>query len=125
MIRCGVDLIEISRVERAIERHGERFFKRFFTDAERHYCADQPHRLAARIAAKEAVSKTLGTGIGDVQWVEIEILADERKRPVLHLHGNAARIATELGLHSWDISMSHSDVQAMAFAVALRQADGS
>ena len=119
MIRCGVDLIEITRVERAIERHGERFFKRFFTPAERDYCEDQTHRLAARIAAKEAVAKTLGTGIGDVRWVEIEILADSRKRPVLHLHGDAARIATEMGLHSWDVSLSHTDVQAMAFAVAL------
>lgn len=120
MIRCGVDLLEIARVERAIERHGERFFKRFFTKAEVEYCQFQPHRLAARIAAKEAVAKALGTGIGDVRWVEIEILADSRKRPVLHLHGDAARLSEQLDIQAWDISLSHNTTQAMAFAVALQ-----
>jgi len=106
------------RVEQAISRHGERFFNRFFTTAERDYCQDQAHRLAARIAAKEAVAKVFGTGIGDVQWVDIEILADSRKRPVLHLHGNAQELAATMGLHSWDVSLSHTRTQAIAFAVA-------
>lgn len=118
-IRCGIDLIDVVRVERAIERHGERFFKRFFTEAERTYCEDQPHRLAARIAAKEAVAKVFGTGIGDVQWIDIEVLADARKRPVLHLHGAAQALAHELGLSDWDISLSHTTTQAMAFAIAM------
>ncbi len=119
MIRCGIDMIENERVAAGIARSGERFMTRFFTDGEREDCNDQPHRLAARIAAKEAVAKALGTGIGDVKWVEIEIRVNTpRKRPVLHLHGNAARIADELGLTEWDISLTHTKDYASAVVVA-------
>ncbi len=118
MLRVGVDMIEVVRIERAIERHGERFFQRFFTQAERDYCGDRMNSLAARIAAKEAVAKALGTGIGDVRWIEIEILSDERRRPHLILHGDAALLANALGLHEWDISLSHTETQAIAFVVA-------
>lgn len=121
MIRCGVDLIDIARVERAIARHGERFFTRFFTVAEREYCGRRLPSLAARIAGKEAVSKVLGTGIGDVRWVEIEILSDDRKRPYLTLYGDAVALAESLGFYSWDISLTHTDTQAMAMVVALQK----
>lgn len=112
-------MLEVARVERAISRHGERFFERFFTPAEREYCGGVYHRLAARIAAKEAVAKALGTGIGDVQWVEIEVLADERRRPILYLYGRARELADEMNLRDWDISLSHTEAQAIAFVVAL------
>ncbi len=118
MLRVGVDIIEVSRIERAIERHGERFFKRFFTPAERDYCQNKMTSLAGRLAGKEAVAKALGTGIGDVKWVEIEILADDRRRPVLYLHGDAQKLAADMGLVEWDISLSHTDTQAIAFVVA-------
>ena len=86
MIRCGVDMIECDRIASGIDRLGERFLNRFFTPGERLDCADKPHRLAARFAAKEAVGKALGTGIGDVSWLEIEIRTDgERRRPALDL----------------------------------------
>ena len=117
-LRIGVDLIDVARVERAMNRHGERFFTRFFTPAERAYCQRRPERLAARIAAKEAVGKAFGTGIGDVRWVEIEVISDSRGRPALRLHGAAAALADSLGLHHWEISLSHSDTQAIAFVVA-------
>lgn len=119
MIRCGIDMIEIQRMADGIDRLGERFLKRFFTPAERAQCGDKPDRLAARFAAKEAVGKALGTGIGDVSWQEIEILADERRRPVLHLHGAAAALAADLGLTHWDISLTHTDTLASAIAVAM------
>lgn len=119
MLRCGIDMIENQRIEDSIARFGERFFTRFFTPGERMDCDDQPHRLAARIAAKEAVAKALGTGIGDVKWVEIEIRVDNpRKRPTLHLHGAAAALAAELGLTEWDVSLTHTAVYASAVAVA-------
>lgn len=119
MLRCGIDMIEHQRVTDGIARLGERFLNRFFTAGEREDCEDQPHRLAARLAAKEAVSKALGTGIGDVRWVEIEIRVNNpRKRPVLILHGDAQRIADELGLHEWDISLTHAREYAAAVAVA-------
>jgi holo-[acyl-carrier protein] synthase len=119
MIRCGIDTIEIQRMTDGIERFGERFLNRFFTPAEREQCGDKPGRLAARFAAKEAVGKALGTGIGDVSWKEIEILSDERRRPVLHLHGEAAALAAELGLAHWDVSLTHTDTLASAIAVAI------
>ncbi|MEO1290457.1 MAG: holo-ACP synthase, partial [Chloroflexota bacterium] len=107
-----------------IERLGERFLNRFFTTGEREDCEDQPHRLAARLAAKEAVSKALGTGIGDVSWKEIEIRVNNpRKRPILHLHGAAATLASELGLTQWDVSLTHSQNLASAVVVAMGNAN--
>jgi len=120
MLRCGIDMIEHERIAGGIERLGERFLNRFFTAGEREDCEDQPHRLAARLAAKEAVSKALGTGIGDVSWKEIEIRVNNpRKRPVLHLYGAAAELAKEMGLTQWDVSLSHSKELASAMAVAM------
>lgn len=119
MLRTGIDLIEIDRIARAIERHGERFLNRFFTPGERAICEDQPFRLAARIAAKEATAKALGVGIGDVKWVEIEVGCDERKRPLLLLHGAAADLARDLGLTEWEVSLTHSGNQAGAVVVML------
>lgn len=118
-LRCGIDLIEIERVEGGIARLGERFLNRFFTPAERADCEDKPHRLAARLAGKEAVAKVLGTGIGDVSWVEIEILSDSRGRPVLQLHGAALELAASLGITQWDISLTHTGTTAGAVAVGL------
>ena len=121
MLRCGIDMIEIRRVEDGIARLGERFLKRFFTPGERSDCEDQPYRLAARLAGKEAVAKALGTGIGDVSWQEIEIRCGERGRPVLTLHGAASALAAELGLTEWDISLTHTAEYASAVAVAAGQ----
>jgi holo-[acyl-carrier protein] synthase len=98
MLRTGVDIIEIDRIREGIDRHGERFYQRFFTQRERDYCEDRLTSLAARFAAKEAVGKAFGTGIGDIRWVEIEIVCDQRGKPELILHGDAARLSEELGI---------------------------
>ena len=112
-------MIECERIAAGIERFGERFLQRFFTAGEREDCADNPTRLAARFAAKEAVAKALGTGIGDVSWLEIEIRTDnERRRPTLHLHGAAKSLTHDLNLNEWDVSLSHSNALAIAVAVA-------
>lgn len=121
MLRCGIDLIETKRMAEGIERFGQRFLNRFFTPAEQGICAGQVERLAARFAAKEAVSKALGTGIGDISWLDIEILQGERYRPVLVLHREAARVAAELNLTEWDISLTHTESYASAVVVALGQ----
>ncbi len=118
MLRVGVDLIEVERVERVMVRYGDRFFARFFTSAEREQCKDLPTRLAARIAAKEAVAKALGTGIGDVRWIDIEVSLDERGAPHLRLHDAAGARARDLGLCEWQISLSHTEDHAIAFVVA-------
>jgi len=112
-------MIECERIAAGIERSGERFLNRFFTPGERQDCGDKPYRLAARFAAKEAVAKALGTGIGDIRWVDIEIRTTaERRRPQLALHGRAKKLAEDMGLSEWDISLSHSDSLAVAIAVA-------
>ncbi len=117
-IATGIDLIEIERVENAIRRHGQRFLERIFTAQELAEVGDKPASLAARFAAKEAVSKALGTGIGLVCWQEIEILHGPALQPLLQLHGEADRIAAELGLNNWSISLSHTHTHAVAVAVA-------
>jgi holo-[acyl-carrier protein] synthase len=118
-LRTGVDLIEISRVEEAIARHGNRFLQRIYTKDELAYCRNDLASLAARFAAKEAVSKALGCGIGDVGWREIEIADDENKAPRLILRGAAEILAKDLGLATWSVSLSHTREHAVAFVVAM------
>jgi holo-[acyl-carrier protein] synthase len=117
-LRTGVDLIEIERVAGILDRRGQRYLERIYTPAELLLCGERIESLAVRFAAKEAVAKVLGSGIGDVSWQEIEILHDEHKAPVLFLHGKATQIAGKLGLRNWSISLSHSQDLAIAFVVA-------
>lgn len=116
-ISTGVDLVEIDRFTGAVERHGERFLKRVFTERELEEVGNNLASLAARFAAKEAVSKALGTGIGPVSWQEVEILRGEARQPLLSLHGAAARLAESLGIHGWSLSLSHTQANAIAFVV--------
>ncbi len=123
MLTTGIDLVEIARVERALERHGERFLARVFTQAEILYCRARPPELAARFAAKEAVSKALGVGMrmmarDGITWQEAEIIGDMRGKPLIRLHGRAAERAEELGLTEWAVSLSHTREHAIAFVVA-------
>jgi holo-[acyl-carrier protein] synthase len=116
-LRTGVDLIEIARVEAVVSRHGKHYLERVYTPAELELTGKRAESLAGRFAAKEAVAKALGCGIGDVDWKEIEILGDEQHAPVLYLHAKAAQKAVELGLTSWSVSLSHSLSHAVAFVV--------
>jgi holo-[acyl-carrier protein] synthase len=117
---CGVDVVELDRFTESCDRWGDRLLVRLFTAAEAARGRGQPAFLAARFAAKEAVSKALGTGFNGIGWREIEILSDERGKPHVHLHGAAARRAAELGLTSWSVSLSHSRTLAIAMVVACR-----
>jgi holo-[acyl-carrier protein] synthase len=118
-IRTGIDLIEIKRIQRAIQRHGMRFLERVYTPGELAVCGQDAACLAGRFAAKEAVSKALGTGIGPVVWREMEILSGPAGEPVLRLHGKAQVIAAALKLTAWSVSISDTRTQAAAVAVAL------
>jgi holo-[acyl-carrier protein] synthase len=118
-IRSGVDIVEVDRLDRAILRHGDRLFERFFTPQELIDSSGHTPALAARFAAKEAVAKALGTGIGVVGWKEIEVINGPLRQPVLHLHGDAARLADEMGIVSWSISLSHTHEHALAIAIAI------
>jgi holo-[acyl-carrier protein] synthase len=122
MVAVGVDVIEIARIERTLADFGERFLRRVYTEREREGYRSRPAELAARFAAKEATSKALGTGIRGIRWREMEILSNRRGKPVLVLHGSAAERAALLGLVSFDVSLTHSRTEAMAFVVGLRYA---
>ena len=121
-LATGVDLIEIERIRRALERHGERFLRRIFTIAELEDLGPQPAAhtasLAARFAAKEAAAKALGCGIGPVGWLEIEVRRGPAHEPQLALHGAAARLAKAKGLTQWTVSLSHTQDYAIALVVA-------
>ncbi len=118
MLSVGVDLIETGRVAAALERWGDRFLRYIYTPAELNYCRSHVPELAARFAAKEAVSKALGTGLRGVKWRDMEVLSDVRGKPMVRLHGRARRRAEELGLDKFAISLSHSRRYAIAFVVA-------
>lgn len=119
MLAVGVDIIEVVRIQRSIDRHGNRFLDRIFTVQEQAYCTGRVERLAARFAVKEAVGKAFGTGIGDIGWKDIEIINDERGRPELILHDAAAELSKVMALGEWSISMSHTKTHAVGFAVAM------
>lgn len=118
-LKTGIDLIEIPRIQSALDRYGERFLKRIFTDMEIAECRGQAEALAARFAAKEATVKALGTGIGPVAWLEVETRHHRSGEPYLILHGRAETIAKSLGLTQWAISLSHSKEMATAVVVAM------
>jgi holo-[acyl-carrier protein] synthase len=119
ILRTGVDLIEISRIDEVVARHGKHYLERVYTPAELKHCGGRAESLAGRFAAKEAVAKALGCGIGEVTWKEIEILGDDQNAPVLNLNGNAASKAKELGLVTWSVSISHSQSHSVAVAVVI------
>jgi holo-[acyl-carrier protein] synthase len=116
---AGTDLIEIHRIAGVIDRHGERFLQRVFTSEELAACECRPASLAARWAAKEAVAKALGTGIGQVAFREIEIVQDNCRCPAVQLHGAAEALAVDRGLTQWAISLAHDGGFALAFVVAM------
>jgi holo-[acyl-carrier protein] synthase len=113
----GVDLIEVERIRAALARYGDRFLERVYTDGERAYCQRRAPALAARWAAKEAVAKSLGTGIGVVEWREIEIVRAPSGAPSLRLHGRARELADEQRLGTSLLSLAHTREHAIAFVV--------
>ncbi len=122
ILRTGVDLVENERIKEAIDRNGDRFLNRIYTAAELELSGGRIPSLAGRYAAKEAVSKAFQSGIGDMRWVEIEILQDDRSAPKLVLHGNAAKIAADQGLETWSVSISHTETHAVGMAVVIGSA---
>ncbi len=119
LVAVGVDIIEIARIERSLNDFGDRFLHRVYTENERERYGTRPNELAARFAAKEAVSKALGTGIRGIRWREMEVLSNRRGKPVLILHGAAAERAAMLGLVAFDVSLTHSRTDAMALVVGI------
>ncbi len=121
----GIDIVETARIGRMIDEHGQRFLDRCFTPAEQAYAAKSTKRylehLAGRFAAKEAVLKVLGTGWrGGIAWTDIEVAKEPSGQPMIRLCGECERLANELGIKRWHLSISHIETHATASAIGLR-----
>lgn len=117
----GVDIVEIDRIRRAMDKH-ENFADRLFTSEEQAYCRSRARpalHFAVRFAAKEAVSKALGSGKRGMKWTDIEIRRDRLGKPYVHLSGGAASVAAEKGIIDVAISLSFGRNSAVASAVAM------
>jgi holo-[acyl-carrier protein] synthase len=116
-VGVGVDIVDVERFGVAMHRHPA-ILTRLFTETERIDAHGHPERLAARFAAKEAVLKTLGVGVGAAPWRSIEIHRDDSGAPSVRLHGAAANLAANRGVDTLHVSMSHTKRTATAFVVA-------
>ena len=120
----GVDLVEVSRIEDMLERHGASFVNRVFTVDEQHYAEASPpgraERYAARFAAKEAVLKALGTGwAGGMAWTDVGVKHGPNGQPLVHLSGMAAEEAGAQGVSGWVLTLSHVGGMAMASVIGV------
>ena len=123
LLGIGIDVVEVSRIENSIAEFGQKFLDRIFTSQEQDYCQKQKRgaiHYAARFAAKEAISKAFGTGIGkDVGWLDLEVLRKASGEPEIHLHGRAKDFAAQKKVADIKISLTHAEHYAAANAVIL------
>jgi holo-[acyl-carrier protein] synthase len=121
IVGSGIDLAEVPRIRASVEKFGDKFLQRVYTDLERAYVerkANKYERYAARFAAKEAGMKALGTGWRrGVTWHDFEVANLPSGRPTLRLHGRAKEIAEELGVKNISLSLTHTVENGMAFVV--------
>lgn len=122
IIGHGIDIVEVKRIKKIIERFGNRFEMRCFTETECIAAGTGVKRiqyLAGRFAAKEAVVKALGTGWSQgISWTDIEIERLSTGKPLVSLCGRCQEIAAELGVKAWLLSVSHTDSYAVASVIA-------
>jgi holo-[acyl-carrier protein] synthase len=118
IVGTGIDIAEVPRIAAAIERYGQRFLNRVFTEGEMNYCesrANRMERYAARFAAKEAAMKALGTGWNHgVRWRDVEVCRAPGGPPTIVFHGEAAQVAARLKATHVALSLSHTTEQAIA-----------
>jgi len=118
IVGTGVDIAEVPRIAQALERFGDRFLQRIFTEREIRYCdskANRMERYAARFAAKEAAMKALGTGWNHgVRWRDCEVVRAPGGRPTLVFHGKAGEFAAKMGVKNTSLSLTHTSGQAFA-----------
>lgn len=121
IVGTGIDISEVPRIAESIERFGERFLRRVFTDGEIQYCdskANRVERYASRFAAKEAAMKALGTGWSrGVRWRDIEVFRQPGSRPTLRFHGKAGEMAARLKAKNVSLSLSHTPELAIASVI--------
>jgi holo-[acyl-carrier protein] synthase len=121
ILGIGVDLVEIDRIKKILEKTGERFCERILTENERSYCksfSNPAPCIAARFAAKEAFLKAIGTGLSvDMSWHDIEVSKEENGRPGLNISGGVLKTAKKIGADQFHLSITHSEKSAMAFVI--------
>ena len=119
IIGLGTDIVEVKRIKAAIAKN-ENFVTRIYTPAEIAYCRQKSRpeiSFAARFAAKEAISKAFGTGIGKISWLDMEITNAQSGQPLVHLSGNCAMISQEKQVKAIHLTLSHTDEYAVATAI--------
>ena len=120
ILGTGIDLVENARIAASIEKFGDRFLHRIYTEGEIAYCSAMAHPVphyAARFAAKEAVSKAFGCGIGKtLGWRDMEVTRDELGAPHIVFHGDAVALAAQRGVRTVFVSLTHTDNHAAASA---------
>jgi holo-[acyl-carrier protein] synthase len=125
IIGTGVDVVEIARFRKVIERLKDRFLFRVFTPAEQQFCnghRDSAPHYAVRFAAKEALFKALGTGWAKgVTWLDVEVLRERQDAPTMTLHGEAERLSLSMGANKVHLSLSHSEQWAVAMVILEQQ----
>lgn len=119
--QVGIDIIEISRIQEAMSRWGERFLHRIFTDSELELCKGRTELLAVRFAGKEAAMKALSDAGVSISWKEIEILSGPDGKPWINLYGQAKEQAQNLGISGLSVSLSHSRDNAIALVIGNRE----
>ncbi|MEJ6645271.1 MAG: holo-ACP synthase [Akkermansiaceae bacterium] len=123
LIGIGIDVVEVSRVKSSLDEFGDRFLNRIFTESEREYCGKQKRpelHFAARFAAKEAIAKAFGTGIGkEIGWLDMEICRRTTGEPMVKLSGGGAEYAKERGVVQVMVSLTHAKHYAAANAVVM------
>ncbi|MDR1053243.1 MAG: holo-ACP synthase [Planctomycetaceae bacterium] len=123
VVGIGTDIIECERISRMLLRHRDNFVRMVFTELENQYCSDRKNssqHYAGRWAAKEAVMKALGTGwVAGLAWTDIEVVNQSGGKPIINLHNGATKIANQLGIIEIQISITHCESHAVAFAIAL------
>ena len=122
----GIDIVLVSRIRKMVEKFGDRFLTRIFTDGEIGYSDEHEksrfQHYAARWAAKEAVFKALkGDWKSGIVWKEIEVKNEPRGNPIIVLHGSAHKVSRSLGINSLEVSISHTTESASAIAVAEKE----
>ena len=121
IVGSGIDLVEIGRIQRSMDRHGSRFLDRVYTAAEQAYCLSKRNSaesFAARFAAKEAISKAFGTGIGaQLGWQDMEIARKDSGEPYVILHGKGLELLARRGARCVHITLSHTEKHATAMAI--------
>lgn len=123
-MRTGVDIVEISRIEKILESRREKFYEKIFTGEEIQYIVNKKHNsktISGIFATKEAVSKLLGSGIGRVNWKDIEVLHDKNGRPFIGINKKLEKYLQKVDLNCIDISISHERKYAISFAIGFKK----